>query len=155
MNTLASLHQQLILDHYRNPRNKVSLEECDSEGWATNPMCGDEVTLQLSLDKDTIKGISFGGKGCSISQAAASMLSVRLRGSSLETASLLTSQFTGMMNSSIGEPDAVFMGDLLAFEGVRKFPLKVRCALLICEAFQKALEKANELGRREALMEDL
>ena len=147
MNSITSLHQQLILDHSRNPRNKLPLESYDSEGRATNPMCGDEITLQMNLDNGTIENISFGGKGCSISQAAASMLSAQLRGLSLKVASLLISQFTGMMNSSIVEPDEALMGNLLAFQGVRKFPLKVRCALLVCDAFQNALERPSEFDK--------
>jgi|TARA_B110000116_G_scaffold50448_1_gene42080 nitrogen fixation NifU-like protein len=141
MDSIASLHQQLILDHYRNPRNKIPLESHDAEGRATNPMCGDEITVQLRLHDGRIEDISFGGKGCSISQAAASMLSARLRNRSLKTASLLIHQFTGMMNTQIGESDEILLGDLLAFEGVRKFPLKIRCALLVCDALQNALER--------------
>ncbi len=141
MTNLESLHQQLILDHYRNPRNKNPIENHDLEGRATNPMCGDEITLQLSVKDGAIATVGFGGKGCSISQAAASILSTRLVGNNLDKASFLASQFTGMMNSSIKEPDRAIMGDLLAFEGVRKFPLKIRCVLLICEALQKAIEE--------------
>ena len=147
MNSIASLHQQLILDHYRNPRNKVPLESHDAEGRATNPMCGDEITIQLRLHDGRIKGISFGGKGCSISQAAASMLSARLHSRSLKMASLLIRQFTGMMNTSMVEPDKALLGDLRAFEGVRKFPLKVRCALLVCDALQNALERPAEFDK--------
>ena len=143
MGSLESLHQHLILDHYRNPRNKKLLENHDLEGRATNPMCGDEVTLQLCLKDEIIDTVGLGGKGCSISQAAASIFSTRLSGHTLKQASNLANQFTNMMRAPTQEPDRALLGDLLAFEGVQKFPLKVRCVLLVCEAFDNATKEGD------------
>ena len=141
MESLESLHQHLILAHYRNPRNKKLLKNHDLEGRATNTMCGDKITLQLSLKNEIIDTVGLGGKGCSISQAAASIFSTRLSGYTLKQASSLANQFTDMMRTPTQEPDRALLGDLLAFEGVQKFPLKVRCVLLICEAFDDAIKE--------------
>ena len=144
MTSILSLHQQLILDHYRNPRNKTPLAHYDLQGTATNPLCGDEVTLQLNLEGETISKVGFEGKGCSISQAAASMLSTHLSGKTLKEAVLFVTRFRTMMDPSTEELDATLMGNLVAFQGVQKFPLKIRCVLVFYEAFQDAIKDRGQ-----------
>jgi nitrogen fixation NifU-like protein len=138
---LNSLYQQLILEHYRNPRNKSELDEKTVEVHLANPVCGDEIRLQLRIDGDHIAEARFVGHGCSISQAAVSMMTTLLKGRSLDDADALAKRFTQMMH---GDPEAAkdkALGDLRALQGVSKFPVRIKCALLGFDALQEALKK--------------
>ena len=137
---LSSLYQQLILEHYRNPRNKAELEEKSVEIHMANPVCGDEVRLQLRIKDDLIEEAKFVGQGCSISQAAISMMTTLLYGCSLADAKILAECFTKMMQ---GDPDAAKdkrLKDLRALQGVSKFPVRIKCALIGFDALQEALK---------------
>ena len=138
---LNSLYQQLILEHYRNPRNKSELEEKTVEVHLANPVCGDEIRLQLRIEGDHIAEAKFVGQGCSISQAAVSMMTSLLKGRSLADADGVAKRFTQMMH---GDQDAAkdkALGDLRALQGVSKFPVRIKCALLGFDALQEALKK--------------
>ncbi|HUF76124.1 MAG TPA: SUF system NifU family Fe-S cluster assembly protein [Longimicrobiales bacterium] len=138
---LNSLYQQLILEHYRNPRNKSELDEKTVEVHLANPVCGDEIRLQLRIEGDRIADAKFVGQGCSISQAAVSMMTTLLEGRSLSDADALAKRFTQMMH---GDPEAAkdkALGDLRALHGVSKFPVRIKCALLGFDALQEALKK--------------
>ena len=138
---LNSLYQQLILEHYRNPRNKSELDERTVEVHLANPVCGDEIRLQLRIEDDRIEEAKFVGQGCSISQAAVSMMTTLLEGRSLTEADALAKRFTQMMH---GDADAAAdraLGDLRALKGVSKFPVRIKCALLGFDALQEALKK--------------
>lgn len=140
---LNSLYQQLILEHYRNPRNKGELEDRTVEVHLNNPVCGDEIKLQLRVEGDRIADAKFVGQGCSISQASASMMTTLLEGSSLDEADTLAARFTEMMH---GDQDAAkdkSLGDLRALAGVSKFPVRIKCALLGFEALQKAVKQSH------------
>ena len=137
---LSSLYQQLILEHYRNPRNKAELEEKSVEIHMANPVCGDEVRLQLRIKDDLIEEAKFVGQGCSISQAAISMMTTLLYGCSLADAKILAECFTKKMQ---GDPDAAKdkrLKDLRALQGVSKFPVRIKCALIGFDALQEALK---------------
>ena len=129
---LDDLYREVILDHYRSPRNRRSLEAVDIETRGFNPFCGDEVVLQLKLDQaGLIDEISQGGHGCSISQASASILSDLVRGKTLEEGEKLSGAFREMMRGEELSNDQLnAMGDLEALQGVRKFPIRIKCALL-------------------------
>ena len=138
---LNSLYQQLILEHYRNPRNKAELQEKTVEVHLANPVCGDEIRLQLRIEDDHIAEAKFVGQGCSISQAAVSMMTTLLKGRSLADADGVAKRFTQMMH---GDQDAAkdkALGDLRALQGVSKFPVRIKCALLGFDALQEALKK--------------
>ncbi len=139
---LNSLYQQLILEHYRSPRNKSELDDKTVEVHLANPVCGDEIRLQLRIEDGRIAEARFMGQGCSISQAAVSMMTTLLQGRSVDEADDLASRFTRMMH---GEPEAAAdkaLGDLRALQGVSKFPVRIKCALLGFEALQQALKQA-------------
>lgn len=139
---LSSLYQQLILEHYRNPRNKAELDEKSVEIHMANPVCGDEIRLQLRIEGDEIAEAKFVGQGCSISQAAVSMMTTLLQGRKLDEAGELAGRFTEMMH---GDEDAAkdrALGDLRALQGVSKFPVRIKCALLGFDALQEALKKS-------------
>ncbi|MGB1778574.1 MAG: Fe-S cluster assembly sulfur transfer protein SufU [Longimicrobiales bacterium] len=144
---LSSLYQQLILEHYRNPRNKAELDEKTVEIHMANPVCGDEVRLQLRIEGDQIAEAKFIGSGCSISQAAVSMMTTRLQGANLEEADTLAKRFTEMMHGDESASKDKTLGDLRALQGVSKFPVRIKCALLGFDALQEALKKeVGELG---------
>jgi nitrogen fixation NifU-like protein len=138
---LNSLYQQLILEHYRNPRNKAELAEKTIEIHLANPVCGDEIRLQLRIDDNRIAEAKFVGQGCSISQAAVSMMTTLLQGRSLDEADALAKRFTEMMHGSEEAGKDKSLGDLRALRGVSKFPVRIKCALLGFDALQQALAK--------------
>ena len=129
---LDDLYREVILDHYRSPRNRHTLDAPDIETHGFNPFCGDEVVLQLKLDDaGLISDVSQGGHGCSISQASASILSDLLRGKTLEEGEQLSRAFREMMRGDeLSDEQLNAMGDLEALQGVRKFPIRIKCALL-------------------------
>jgi len=141
---LGSLYQELILDHYRNPRNKGELEEKTVEIHMANPTCGDEIRLQLELRDGTIVQAKFVGQGCSISQSAVSMLTHKLKGASREEALALAARFTELMHGEEGAAKDRSLGDLRALAGVSKFPVRIKCALLGFDALQEALSASGE-----------
>jgi nitrogen fixation NifU-like protein len=142
---LTSLYQALILDHYRNPRNKAEMEEHTVEVHMANPVCGDEIKLQLQLDEQQgeIVRASFKGQGCSISQAAVSMMTVLLEGRNVDDAVGIAERFTEMMHGDESAARDKSLGDLRALQGVSKFPVRIKCALLGFDALQEALKQAG------------
>jgi nitrogen fixation NifU-like protein len=140
---LNSLYQQLILEHYRSPRNKGELENGTVEVHLNNPVCGDEIKLQLRIEDDHIAEAKFVGQGCSISQAAVSMMTTLLEDASLDEAEGIAERFTGMMHGDEEAAKDKSLGDLRALAGVSKFPVRIKCALLGFEALQKALKESH------------
>ena len=143
---LTSLYQQLILEHYRNPRNKGELDGKTVEVHLNNPVCGDEVRLQLQIEGDRIVEARFVGQGCSISQASVSMMTSLLKGRRVDDADAVARRFTEMMHGSEEAAKDKALGDLRALAGVSKFPVRIKCALLGFEALQKALEERRGEG---------
>ena len=137
---LDELYREIILDHYRNPRNRGSLDEPSASGEGDNPLCGDEVKLEVAIQGGRVAGVRFLGRGCSISLASASMLTQAVMGLSLEGVEALLESFKAMMNGS-DQVDAKRLGDLEALRGVRKFPARVKCATLAWRVLQEALEQ--------------
>lgn len=135
---LKSLYQELILQHYRSPRNRGALEDPDVEIAMNNPVCGDEITLALRVRDGVIEAARFTGQGCSISQASASMMTQLLEGRSLAEADAIAARFLQMMHGDREAARDRALGDLRALEGVSKFPARVKCALLPWNAFQEA-----------------
>jgi nitrogen fixation NifU-like protein len=138
---LNSLYQQLILEHYRHPHNKAELPERTVEIHMHNPVCGDEIRLQLRVDGERIEDARFLGQGCSISQAAVSMMTDLLKGKSLSEADDLAKRFTELMHGDAEAAKDRSLGDLRSLQGVSKFPVRVKCALLGFDALQEALKK--------------
>ena len=146
MAQLESMYQEIILDHYRNPHHKGLREPFDAEVHHVNPVCGDEVTLRVALsdDGEQIADVSYDGQGCSISQAATSVLTEQVIGQSVGQALKTVTAFTEMVSSRgniAGDEDV--LGDGVAFAGVAKYPARVKCALLGWMAFKDALAQAS------------
>lgn len=135
---VEALYQELILDHYRRPRNRGKLEHPDVALRKKNPLCGDVIDLQLQFDGDTLREVRFSGEGCAISQASASMLTQRLKGKSKAEAAEIMDHFTRMVHGEAGGPDES-LGDLRALAGVARLPVRHPCALLAWDALAEAL----------------
>lgn len=137
--SLSQLYQQVILDHYRSPRNKGVIEDATHTITMNNPLCGDVIELLLRVKNGRIEDVSFQGKGCSISQASASMMTERIRGRSVEDARRLKERFSRMLQGTTDEADASELGDLRALSGVARFPVRVKCALLAWNCLEDLL----------------
>ena len=143
--SLDDLYREVILDHYRNPRRRGSLEHPDAHAEGQNPLCGDEISLDVALDGDRVADVRILGRGCSISQASASMMAEAVAGKTLAEIADLTHRFKAMMEIEEGEagidegrPGAA-LGDLEALRGVRRFPVRIKCADLPWATLAEAL----------------
>lgn len=134
-------YREIILDHYRKPRNRGELADATYRLEGVNPVCGDEIHLDLVLDGTTIENLAFWGQGCSISQSSASMLTDRLKGRTVEEAGRVLGKVRAMLVDG-ALPDSE-LGDLQALEGVAKLPVRVKCALLSWNVLQDGLKQAT------------
>lgn len=142
--SLSSLYQEVILDHYRRPRNKGELEGSTHDVTMNNPLCGDVIELHLKLEGDRIEGARFEGRGCSISQAAASMMTDELEGRSRKEALALAEKFTRLLHGDAAAGKDEDLGDLRALAGVSKFPVRIKCALLGFNCLEELLDGDGE-----------
>jgi nitrogen fixation NifU-like protein len=138
---ITALYQEMILDHYRKPRNKGELADADASIVMKNPLCGDEITLHVRFGDKSIDDVSFSGRGCSISQASASMMTQLLKGRDLDEVDDLRTKFRDMVMGDDKLADDKSLGSLRALSGVARFPARVKCALLAWNALESALEK--------------
>jgi nitrogen fixation NifU-like protein len=139
--SLDDLYKEVILDHYKSPRNKRALEAATVSLQKNNPLCGDEITIHARIEDGKVVEVAFEGQGCSISQASASMLTESVGGRSIEEASGLATDFRAMMEGRT-EPDEDELGDLMALKGVVKYPVRIKCAVLGWDVLQDALSDA-------------
>jgi nitrogen fixation protein NifU and related proteins len=141
---LDNLYQEVILDHYKNPQNKVLDPNSDAQVHHVNPSCGDEITLGVTLDGDKVLSITWEGVGCSISQASTSIASDLLTGKTLEEARSISEDFLHLMQSKGSiEGDPEVLEDAVALAGVSKYPARIKCALLGWMAFKDASLQAE------------
>ena len=141
---LEQMYQEIILDHYRNPHRSGLREPFDAESYQINPTCGDEVTLRVALDGDRVTDVSYDAIGCSISQAATSVLTDLVVGRTVDESKSTMDAFVQMVQSrGQVEPDEDVLQDAVAFAGVAKFPARVKCALLAWMAFKDAVGRAG------------
>ena len=143
MGSLDELYKEVILDHYRAPRNKGRLDPHDVSLERNNPLCGDEIELFVKFDGDTIEGIAFEGKGCSISQASASMMTEKVQGLSAKDATSVAESIKAMMAGE-AEGDQKQLGDLVSLKGVVKYPVRIKCALLGWNTLEEALQESGK-----------
>jgi nitrogen fixation NifU-like protein len=153
---LEDLYREIILDHYRSPRNRGELPTPPAtrvEGF--NPLCGDEIVVFVEIEDGVVKDIRIAGQGCSISQSSASMMSAAVKGKSLDEVQALTRAFKGMMSiheqtldgeeaELPSEPDpGLKLGDLEALRGVVKFPVRIKCATLSWNTLLQAIDQSH------------
>jgi nitrogen fixation NifU-like protein len=140
---LDDLYKEVILDHYKSPRNKRELPDATSSLHKNNPLCGDEITIHARLEDGKVSEVTFEGQGCSISQASASMLTETVAGKTVDNAADLTREFRGMMEGSV-DPDEDAFGDLIALKGVVKYPVRIKCAVLAWDVLQDVLADGGD-----------
>jgi nitrogen fixation NifU-like protein len=134
---LDDLYREVILDHYAHPRNRGRLDPADVTVEGANPLCGDELAISVRLREDRVEDVKFEGRGCSISQASASMMTDLIKGKTLDEVRALIGAFKEMMH---GREPAAELGDLVALAGVRKFPVRIKCATLSWIALEQGLD---------------
>jgi len=149
---LESMYQDIILDHYRNPHHKGLRDPFDAEVHHVNPVCGDEVTLRVTLKdvngEPVVEDVSYDSLGCSISQASASVMSDLVIGKPVDEALTISQAFLELMQSKgQGEPDEDVLEDAVAFVGVSKYPARIKCALLGWMAWKDATARAMEVAQ--------
>ncbi len=158
---LEDLYREIILDHYRSPRNRGELPAPPAAvAQGHNPLCGDEITVYLLVDDGQVDDVKIGGQGCSISQSSASMMSQAIKGRSVDAVRALVRRFKGMMSiedatADDGDgdgdapvPEPVDLGDLEALQGVVKFPVRIKCATLAWNTLIDALDAAEPADQR-------
>ena len=148
MTDLGEVYQEVILDHYRRPRNFKVLESANQEANGHNPLCGDRVRVYLKVEHGVVVDACFQGAGCAISTASASMMTEAIKGSTFEEAMQLFHRFHEKMTSSDGV-EGESLGKLEAFSGVRKIPIRVKCATLPWHTLKAALENKGTSASTE------
>jgi nitrogen fixation protein NifU and related proteins len=133
---MQSFYREIVLDHFQRPRNRQELEDANIEEHINNPLCGDQITVYANLHDGTLEEVSFTGRGCSISQASASMLTEQLTGASRKEAEEKIEAFLQMMRTEENED----LGELAALKGVVQTPNRTRCATLAWEAMRRVLD---------------
>jgi len=143
---LDDLYREVILDHYKNPRHheEVSPHDVQQEGY--NPLCGDQILIQLKIEDDRIFRVGFSGKGCSISQASASILTEEIQGKLIEEAQKKIGLFKEMMHGKLDASTIESLGDIEALSGVQKFPVRIKCALLAWTTLEEAFDFFRKKG---------
>lgn len=140
---LETMYQEIILDHYRSPHHKGLREPYEAQVHHLNPTCGDEITLRVHLDGETVADVSYEGQGCSISQASASVMTDLVIGKPLGEALAVHEEFLRLMQSKGElEPDEEVLEDAVAFAGVSRYPARIKCALLAWMAWKDAAAQA-------------
>ena len=140
---LDDIYKEVILDHYKNPRNKREVAGAELTCSKNNPLCGDEITVFVHEEDGKLAEVGFLGQGCSISQSSASMMTEAVLGATREEAEGLIGRIRGMMAGEV-EPDEDTFGELVALKGVVKYPVRIKCAVLPWDVLQEALEGKGE-----------
>jgi nitrogen fixation protein NifU and related proteins len=135
---LEEIYKEVILDHYKNPRNKREMADAPLTCSKNNPLCGDEITVYANAQDGKLLEVSFVGQGCSISQASASMMTESVAGKAIEDVERLAGDVRSMLAGDL-EPDEDAFGELVALKGVVKYPVRVKCAVLAWDVLQEAL----------------
>ena len=143
MSELQELYQSLILDHNRNPRNFGPLDGADRHAEGFNPLCGDQVKVDVKLDGDRVADIKFTGNGCAISKASASLMTTAVKGKTVAEAEALFEGFHGLVTgTAVPEDPKKTLGKLAIFAGVAEFPVRVKCATLAWHTLKDALKES-------------
>lgn len=151
--SLTALYQDIILDHYRRPRNKGTLENASVTVPMRNPLCGDEITLELEMVGDEISEVRFTGRGCSISQASTSMMTEMVKGKHASEIGRIGERFRAMVMGDAEAAADLSLGRARALAGVARFPARVKCALLAWNALERALAE-SELQRKAGVTQE-
>lgn len=144
-NNLDQLYRQVIMDHYKNPRNKGVMDDAEQLTIdMNNPTCGDRIQLHLQVEDDKIKDAKFTGEGCSISLSSASMMTDAVKGMDINDAMQMSDIFSEMMLGKDYDDESYELGDIEALQGVSKFPARIKCATLAWKAMEKGLKEDKD-----------
>lgn len=144
-NNLDTLYRQVIMDHYKNPRNRGIIEDDSLTINMNNPTCGDRIQLTMKVENDLVVDTKFEGEGCSISMSSASMMTQAIKGKPIDEALQMAHMFSDMMQGKDIEVDEnLDLGDIEALQGVCKFPARIKCATLAWKAMEKALHEEEK-----------
>lgn len=143
-NNLDTLYRQVIMDHYKNPRNRGELEGDTLKVNMNNPTCGDRIQLQMKVEDGRIAEAKFNGEGCSISLSSASMMTQSVKGLPVEDALRMSALFSDMMLGKEIDPAGLDLGDIEALQGVTKFPARIKCATLAWKAMEQGLNEEEQ-----------
>ncbi|MBH0231023.1 Fe-S cluster assembly sulfur transfer protein SufU [Halobacillus yeomjeoni] len=143
-NNLDTLYRQVIMDHYKNPRNKGSIEGDHMTVDMNNPTCGDRIQIQLQVDDGIVKDAKFEGEGCSISLASASMMTQAIKDKPVDEALKMSEIFSDLMQGNEVENEDIDLGDIEALQGVSKFPARIKCATLAWKAMEKGVDEEKQ-----------
>jgi nitrogen fixation NifU-like protein len=146
---LDDIYKEVILDHYKKPRNKRELPGAELTCSKNNPLCGDEITVFVHEDGGTVAEVTFLGQGCSISQSSASMMTEAIAGRTVEETETMIREFRGMMAGEV-DPSEEELGDLVALKGVVKYPIRIKCAVLAWDVLQEALDGGDGSASQSA-----
>jgi nitrogen fixation protein NifU and related proteins len=150
MSDLRELYQEVILDHNKRPRNFGTLDHPSRTAKGHNPLCGDRLTLQMTLDGDRIAEVAFEGSGCAISKASASLMTEAIKGHTVAEAEALFDRFHALVTSPPDAPASTEgLGKLAVFAGVREYPARVKCASLAWHTMKNAVEAVPETAKTE------
>ncbi|AIY04906.1 Fe-S cluster assembly protein NifU [Planococcus sp. PAMC 21323] len=142
-NNLDQLYRRVIMDHYKTPRNKGTIENDSVSIEMNNPTCGDRIQLTLQVEDGIVKDAKFDGEGCSISMASASMMTQAVKGQKIDTALKLSGIFSDMMLGKEYD-DSIDLGDIEALQGVSQFPARIKCATLAWKAMEKGVQNEEK-----------
>lgn len=143
-NNLDTLYRQVIMDHYKSPRNKGEMDGESVSINMNNPTCGDRIQLQLKVEDGVVKDAKFDGEGCSISMSSASMMTEAIIGQPVDKAMKLSEIFSEMIQGKDYDEGDLDLGDIEALQGVAKFPARIKCATLAWKAMEKGLDSEKE-----------
>ena len=145
MSELRDLYQEVILDHYKKPRNQHAIADASHSAKGYNPLCGDRINVQLKLEDDVLTELSFEGAGCAISTASASLMTEALKGKSRKELDALFKKFHELMTGDDEKAkDTEGLGKLAVLSGVREFPVRIKCATLAWHTLRSALQNKND-----------
>jgi nitrogen fixation protein NifU and related proteins len=140
MSRLEQLYQEVILDHNKHPRNFHRIDGCTHSSHGVNPLCGDDYWIDVVVEDNKIVDVAFEGSGCAISKASASLMTQHVTGKSLSEAVVMKEAFIQLLTQDTAPTNHTALGRLTILEGVKKFPVRVKCATLIWRAFEDAIE---------------
>lgn len=143
MNNMEQLYRQVIMDHYKNPRNKGLLQDTSYKTiHIKNPSCGDDITVQSKIENGVVKDVRHDGTGCSICCSSASVMSETLKGKTVDEAKILTVNYLNWMGNQPYD-DSVDLEEAIVYQGVRQFPARIKCASIAWKAFEGTLEESE------------
>lgn len=149
MNDLRDLYQEVIIEHGRRPRNFGKIDQADTSAYGKNPLCGDQITVYMKLDNDTITDVKFDGEGCAICTASASLMTEQLMNKSIDVAKNVFETFHRLITEQGFEPNEQDLGKLIILSGVKEYPARVKCATLAWHTLINALEHNTQTATTE------